>query len=131
MSAIRVVIADDAADIRMLIRFALDQDGRFDVVAEAADGLEALDVLGRTKTDALLLDLAMPRMDGLEVLEVLHGQEQPPPVVVFSGFTSQDMIDRAMSLGASSYIDKGTDIRTVPDILAEAVAARQRADTPG
>lgn len=124
MSAIRVVVADDASDIRALVRFALEQDGRFDIVGEAADGMEALEVVDGTDPDALLLDLAMPRMDGLEVLEVLHTQDTAPPVVVFSGFTSQDMIERALSLGASSYIDKGTDIRAVPDILADAVARR-------
>jgi DNA-binding NarL/FixJ family response regulator len=118
---IRVVIADDASEIRMLVRFALGRDERFDVVGEAADGVETLAMLEETTPDALLLDLAMPNMDGLEVLERLNDRPSPPPVVVFSGFSSQAMIDRALALGAAAYIDKGADIHSIPAILAEAV----------
>lgn len=118
---IHVVIADDASEIRMLVRFELSRDGRFDVVGEAADGVETLEVLDQTSPDALLLDLAMPRMDGLEVLECLHSRPSPP-VVVFSGFSSQAMVDRALALGAAAYIDKGADLHSIPGILADAVA---------
>jgi DNA-binding NarL/FixJ family response regulator len=119
---IRVVIADDASDIRMLVRMTLSMDDRFAVVGEAGDGLETLVLLDETSPDALLLDLAMPNMDGLEVLERLSSRPTPPPVVVFSGFSSQAMIDRALALGASAYIDKGADLSSVPTVLADAVA---------
>jgi DNA-binding NarL/FixJ family response regulator len=118
---IRVVIADDAGDIRMLVRMELTLDERFDVVGEAADGVEALAVIDKTRPDALLLDLAMPHMDGLEVLEELNSRPSPPPVVVFSGFANQAMIDRALALGAAAYIDKGADLHSIPQILADAV----------
>jgi DNA-binding NarL/FixJ family response regulator len=119
---IRVVIADDAGDIRMLVRMELTLDERFDVVGEAADGVETLAVLDETRPDALLLDLAMPHMDGLEVLEHLNSRPSPPPVVVFSGFANQAMVDRALALGAAAYIDKGADLHSIPHILANAVA---------
>ena len=125
IDAIRVVIADDAGEIRLLVRFALERDDRFDVVGEAADGVETLDVIDETDPDALLLDLAMPRMDGLEVLERLHARPFPPPVVVFSGFSNSAVVDKAMALGASGYINKGDDLRLVPEILADAVARRR------
>lgn len=124
MTSIRVVIADDAQEIRMLVRFTLERDERFDVVGEAADGIETLAVLDDTEPDALLLDLAMPRMDGLEVLERLHERSSPPPVVVFSGFSNSAVVDRAMALGASGYINKGDDLNSIPEILADAVARR-------
>jgi CheY-like chemotaxis protein len=123
LTPIRVVVADDAADIRTLVRFTLERDGRFVVVAEAANGQEALTVLDETHPDALLLDLAMPVMDGLEVLERLQERQASPPVIVFSGFSNQTMTDRALALGAAGYIDKGTDIRSIPQILADAVGA--------
>jgi DNA-binding NarL/FixJ family response regulator len=119
---IRVVIADDASDIRTLVRLELTLDERFDVVGEAADGVETLAVIEQTSPDALLLDLAMPHMDGLEVLERLSSRPSPPPVVVFSGFSSQVMVERALALGAAAYIDKGADLHSIPGILAEAVA---------
>lgn len=124
MSVIRVVIADDARDIRMLVRLELQRDARFDVVGEAADGIEALAVVDDTTPDALLLDLGMPNMDGLEVLEHLHERAAPPPVVVFSGFTNPAIVDRAMALGAAGFIDKGGDIHVIPSVLADAVARR-------
>jgi DNA-binding NarL/FixJ family response regulator len=121
---IRTAIVDDAADIRMLVRLQLDLDKRFAVVGEAADGIEGLDVIDRERPDLVLLDLAMPNMDGLEVLEELHRRNWERPVVVFSGFANQAMIDKAMSLGAASYVKKGLDIADIPDLLARAVAAK-------
>lgn len=122
---IRTVIADDADDIRMLLRMQLSADARFTVVGEAADGQEALELIDASEPDLLVLDLAMPRMDGLEVLSQLQQREGSPPVVVFSGFASQTMIDRALSLGATAYIDKGRDLSDIPTILVEAVEHRQ------
>jgi DNA-binding NarL/FixJ family response regulator len=117
---IRTAIVDDAADIRMLVRMQLDLDARFDVVGEAADGVEGLEVIARERPDLVLLDLAMPNMDGLEVLAELHRRSWERPIVVFSGFASQAMIDKAMALGATSYVKKGLDIGEIPDLLARA-----------
>ena len=114
------MIADDADDIRMLLRMQLSADARFSVVGEAADGQEALDLIDANQPDLLVLDLAMPRMDGLEVLERLHNRDRPP-IVVLSGFTNEAMIERALELGAAAYITKGHDLETLPDQLATAV----------
>ena len=118
---IRVVIADDADDLRMLIRMQLVSDARFDVVGEAVDGVEAIEQVDAKDPDVLLLDLAMPRMDGLEVLALLQERDRPP-IVVFSGFSSQSMIDRALALGAAAYIDKGRNIGEVASIIASVAA---------
>ena len=119
---IRTAIVDDAADIRMLVRMQLDLDARFDVVGEAGDGLEGLEVIERERPDLVLLDLAMPNMDGLEVLEELHRRDWRRPVVVFSGFSSQAMVDKALALGAVSYVKKGLDLAEIPNLLAQAAA---------
>lgn len=119
---ISVVIADDAEDLRFLIRMSLTADGRFEILGEAGDGVEALEIVEATQPDVLLLDLGMPRMDGMEVLEHLGRSERRTPVVVFSGFTSDRMKQRALELGAASFIEKGTDLKMVPAQLAAAVA---------
>ena len=119
---IRLVIADDAEDVRMLVRLALDRDTRFEVVGEAANGREALAQVERCGPDLLLLDLAMPNMDGLEVLEALQQRDGPPTVVVISGFANSTMIDRALALGAIGYIEKGRDLDEIVELLARVVA---------
>jgi DNA-binding NarL/FixJ family response regulator len=118
---IRTVIADDADDLRMLIRFALEHDDRFSVVGEAADGEQALAAVDAEQPDLLVLDLAMPRMDGLEVLSRLRDRREPPPVVVLSGFTNEAMVRKAFSLGAAAYIPKGRDITDLPNLFAAAI----------
>lgn len=129
---IRVVLADDADDLRTLVRLELELDARFQVVGEARDGEEALARVAEQAHDLLLLDLAMPHMDGLEVLQQLRQQQWTRPVVVFSGFSSQAMVDRALALGATAYIDKGRDLHEIPGILAAAVAgAAEAAPPPG
>jgi DNA-binding NarL/FixJ family response regulator len=120
--SIRTAIVDDAADIRMLVHLQLDRDSRFAVVGEAGDGIEALALIEQEDPDLVLLDLAMPNMDGLEVLEELHRRRWTRPVVVFSGFASAAMIDRAMALGAAAYLKKGLDIGEIPELLARAFA---------
>src|SRR5688572_15324628 len=112
----------------MLIRLTLENDTRFSVVGEAADGEEALSVVDAEQPDLLVLDLAMPKMDGLEVLTHLHERSEPLPVVVLSGFTNEAMIRKAMSLGATAYVPKGRDITELPDLFAAAVVGADDAD---
>jgi DNA-binding NarL/FixJ family response regulator len=117
---IGVVIADDAEDLRMLVRISLVADPRFDVLGEAADGVEALELVESQDPDVLLLDLGMPRMDGLEVLEHLRRRARAMPVVVFSGYTSDKIKQQALDLGAVAFIEKGADLDSIPGRLAEA-----------
>jgi DNA-binding NarL/FixJ family response regulator len=118
---IRTLLADDAEDIRLLMRVILSRDDRFDVVGEAADGFEALELVETYDPDLLVLDLAMPRMDGLEVLQHLQSRDRPP-IVVLSGFKNEELLSRALSLGARAYVTKGMDIDQLPDLLAKSVS---------
>ena len=103
----RVVIADDVSALRMLIRIVLQDSGRFVVVGEAADGEEAVARARELQPDLVLLDLSMPRMDGLEALPNVIVAAPHCKVVVFSGFTADRMATLTMDAGAVHYIEKG------------------------
>src|SRR5260370_11868877 len=83
---IRVVVADDTADVRKLLRVGLESDGNFEVVAEAADGEEAIAMVAAHRPDAVLLDVAMPVLDGLEAIPHICDRSPRTGIVVISGF---------------------------------------------
>ena len=116
---IRVVLADDADDLRMLMRITLESDGRFEVVGDAANGAEALDLLEREAPDAVVLDIAMPLMDGLQVLSEMRARGLSVKVLAFSGFNG-GVEEKAKRLGAHDYLSKGTTalIDLVPRLIA-------------
>ena len=103
----RVVLADDTAEYRLLLRIILEQDGRFDVVAEAADGAEAVRVTIAEQPDVLVLDLAMPVMDGLQAIPAVRSGSPETAIVVLSGFARGRLDRDALALGASAYVEKG------------------------
>jgi DNA-binding NarL/FixJ family response regulator len=115
----RVVLADDSAGLRTLIRTLLELEPGFEVAGEAADGIEAIETVLRVEPDLLLLDLAMPRADGLQVLQELRGRLPGLRIVVYSGYTSAELEQAALDLGADAYVPKGGQ----PDELIRALAA--------
>ncbi|GGI04250.1 response regulator [Egicoccus halophilus] len=118
----RLVVADDDATLRRLLCLLLERDGRFEVAAEAGDGQQALDQVAATDADLLLLDLAMPHMDGLEVLTRLDRQARPR-VVVLTGFAEERLCQQVLDLGAHACLQKGSDFAALLDRLAEVAAA--------
>ena len=104
---LRVVLADHTAEYRLLLRIILEQDGRFDVVAEAADGAEAVRVTIAEQPDVLVLDLAMPVMDGLQAIPGVLSGSPETAIVVLSGFARGRLDRDALALGASAYVEKG------------------------
>lgn len=116
---IRVLLADDAEDLRFLVRVTLEDDGRFEVVGDAANGLEAMDLLESEHPDVIVLDMAMPEMDGLEVLAEMHSRGMTSKVLALSGFNG-GVQEKATALGADDYIRKGTT--TLADIVPRIIA---------
>ena len=103
----RILVVDDSSDIRLLIGRQLRSDGRYDVVGEAADGEEAVSATAALQPDVVLLDLSMPRMDGLQALPLVLGAAEGVSVVVMSGFAGAGMAERVLAAGAARYIEKG------------------------
>jgi DNA-binding NarL/FixJ family response regulator len=117
----RVVVVDNDDDMRWLLRSALHLDGRFEVVAEAADGDEAVTVVAGVQPDLVLLDLAMPGRGGLEALPRLREVAPAARVVVVSGFPGDRLEAVTRAVGAVGYVEKGLSPKqTVRDVLAVA-----------
>jgi signal transduction histidine kinase/DNA-binding NarL/FixJ family response regulator len=121
----RVVIIDDTQDLRELLKLALSRGG-FDVVAEAGDGREGIEVVRSTRPDVVLLDLAMPIMDGIEALPTIRRLCPAAKIVVLSGFGAQQMSARAVAAGADGYVQKGAPLNTILDYVRDITSGGPR-----
>lgn len=113
---ISVVLVDDVAGIRSLMSSILEETGDYEVIGEASSGEEGIEVARETEPDLVLLDLSMPRMDGLEALPRIREVTPESEVVIYSGFQEKEMADAAKERGAVGYIEKGGK---PDDIVAE------------
>lgn len=116
--AMRVVVIDDTPDLRDLLRMVLEIGG-FDVVAEAGDGREGIEVVRAHRPELILLDLAMPVMDGLEALPALRQLCPTAKILVLSGFDATQMTGRALRAGADGYVQKGAALPVLLERLHE------------
>jgi DNA-binding NarL/FixJ family response regulator len=101
-----VLLVDDAADIRALLKLVLEFDDEFSVVGEAGNGEEAVRLSGELQPDLIVLDIAMPVMDGMDALQQLRAVAPNSKVVMYSAYDSGWLADRARGFGAAAYIDK-------------------------
>ena len=120
---LRVVLADDTAEYRLLLRIILQQDGRFDVVGEAADGEEAVRMTAELCPDVLVLDLAMPVMDGLQAIPEVRAASPETAIVVLSGFARGQLDRVAIARGATAYVEKGEAFSVIVPTLLEVSSA--------
>ena len=119
---VRVVIVDDSAEVRTLVRTELRLSGAAVVEGEGADGADAVDLARRLQPDAMLLDVSMPGMDGLEALPLVLERSPGTRVVMFSGFDEEPLALRALELGATSYLTKTSALEDVVNELLGVVA---------
>jgi DNA-binding NarL/FixJ family response regulator len=108
---IHVLIADDHLMIRSGIKLMLEQQKQFmPVISEAATGLEVFDILKSTMIDVIFLDLTMPEMDGLSVLNKLKASEINIPVIVLTMHKDETIVKQALDLGALGYLLKNSGV---------------------
>ena len=117
---IKVVIADDLPQIRTVLKRALERDGRFDVVGEATTGKEAVQMAWSMRPDALVLDLAMPGMDGMEAIPQILETSPATKIVVLSGFV--EMAPDVLKAGAHGFFEKTAPPQELAATIAELVA---------
>ena len=117
MRQVRVVVADDHNIVRGLIRKILDADPNIEVVDEATNGVEALDRVKTHSPDVLVLDLQMPVLSGVGVMESVQEKKLPVKVLVLSSFSDPYLVRSVMEYGVAGYVTKDD----VYDELIEAV----------
>jgi PAS domain S-box-containing protein len=113
----RVLIVDDAEDIRMLLRMKLTRHGHFEVVGEAVDGVDAVDQARELQPNLVLLDMAMPRMDGLQALPLIRAAVPDVRVIVLSGFNQGTLEREALAAGADRYVVKGGSMQELLEVI--------------
>jgi DNA-binding NarL/FixJ family response regulator len=121
----RLVIVDDDALVRAGLRLMLDGAHGIEVVGEAADGAEVAAVLDAHPTDVVLMDLRMPRVDGIEATRRVRARPDAPAVVVLTTFDTDEEVVGALHAGASGYL-----LKDMPPERIVAPCARPRRVSP-
>ena len=115
MKKVRVLVVDDNRRIVNLLKNALEKEEEVEVVGTASDGEEALQMIHLKRPDVVLLDLIMPKIDGLGVMERMQRPDFPvhPQVIVVSAVSQESVTEHAFALGAAYYILKPFDTRVI------------------
>jgi DNA-binding NarL/FixJ family response regulator len=123
---LRVIVADDQDLVRTGLAMILNAQPGIEVVGEAADGVEAVDLARRLQPDVCLLDINMPRMDGIEATKALAGPDtsDPIPVVVITTFDRDEYVYGALKAGARGFLLKDADT----ELLVQAITAAASGD---
>ncbi len=122
---IRVLIADDHLIVREGMRQILETEPEFQPVGEAADGIEAVELVGELHPDVVLMDLRMPRLDGMGAIERIRSQYPQVAIVILTTYDEDDLMVRGLRAGARGYLLKDTDRGT----LFRAIRAAARGET--
>jgi DNA-binding NarL/FixJ family response regulator len=122
---IRILIVDDHAVVREGLRHFLALQEGFEIVGEAGDGVEAVDAALSLRPDVVLMDLAMPRRDGVEAMRELRAGVPGARVIVLTSFLEDDRLLPALQAGAAGYLLKNVE----PEELARAIRAAARGET--
>jgi two-component system chemotaxis response regulator CheY len=112
----RVMVADDSDAIRLVLLDILGIGGH-EIVAEAQNGTEAVEVFSQVKPDVLLLDLAMPKKDGLTVVKEIIGKHPNAKIILITASDNQNIINECLQNGAKSFISKPFDFDYVLKLI--------------
>jgi DNA-binding NarL/FixJ family response regulator len=117
-----ILICDDNPEFRALLGAVVDSTPGMSVVGEAADGEAAISEAQRLQPDLILLDLAMPRLTGLDALPRLRQAAAATKIIVLSGFSTLIASEQVLALGANHYLEKGADPETIIATIEHAAA---------
>lgn len=119
----KVLIVDDASVVRLMIKKVLKQ-GNFEIVGEAATGIEALTKYKELRPDVVTMDITMPEADGIQATKDIMAFDENAKVVIMSGIDQKEMLWQAIKAGAASYIVKPFENDRVLSTLNEVTGAQ-------
>lgn len=112
----KVLIVDDHPVVVLALKIILEQSG-FEVIAETNNGVDALKLMKALSPDAVILDIGIPQLDGLEVIERSRKLSKCPPILVLTAQPSEHFISRCIQAGASGFVSKQKDMNEVTGAL--------------
>ena len=115
---VRVMLVDDQSSVRLIERVVLEREERIRVIAEATGGMEAVRIAAREQPDAILLDLDMPDVSGVEALPILLEVSPDSVVIVLSSLPEEEVASQVVALGARTYVQKQECMRDSSRLLA-------------
>ena len=113
----KVLIADDSALVRERLVGMLSQFDQIEVIGEAQDGLEAIDSIWKLSPDVVILDIRMPKSNGIKVLENINKDGPSPIVIVLTNCAYVQYREKCIESGAHFFFDKSTEFDKIPDVL--------------
>lgn len=117
----RILLADDHTLVRRGVRMILEQQPDLEVVAEAGDGAEAVELLRTTEVDLAILDVAMPRLTGLQAAREISRRKDPPRILMLSMHDNEQYFFESLRVGASGYVLKSVADRDLVDACRAAL----------
>jgi len=122
MKKITFVITDDALFMRTLLRNIIEQNEEYEVVGEASNGIEAIEVAKKYQPDILTLDITMPEMDGIQAVKEILKVSPKTRIIMVSAMGQQSMVIEAIKLGAKDFVvkpfDKSRVFQSIKNVLS-------------
>ena len=125
MAGVKVVIVDDDALVRGALRMMLSGSDGIEVVGEAGDGDEVTAALAEHRPDVVLMDIRMPRLDGISATAALRRRPDPPSVIVLTTFDADENVLRALRAGASGFLLKDTPPARIVEAVQRVAAGEE------
>jgi DNA-binding NarL/FixJ family response regulator len=129
--SIRILVVDDFSPFRDFLSVTLRQIPEFEIVGEAADGVEAVEKIHELSPDLILLDIGLPTLSGIEVTRKVQGSSAPPKILVVSGICEWDVIECAFLSGADGYVVKSDAAEELISAVESVLLGRQCISTTG
>jgi CheY-like chemotaxis protein len=124
LATYRILVAEDDDDFLAALETVLEADGRFAVAGRARNGREAVEIAGRLQIDAIVMDIEMPELDGVEATRQLQEQQPDVPVIAISGTDYEERVLEIRDAGAVDYVRKSRVDEDLADALIAAIPAR-------
>jgi len=124
---IRIAIADDHPVVRSGLRAAIEKEPGLEVVAEAGDGMEAVQMARKLQPEVLILDISMPRLDGFEVAAELFRAGVPTHLIFLTAHSGPELFEKALAVGARGYVLKDSALLEIVNSIRDVVSGRRYA----